>query len=169
MHDEPYLLIPLRRRDGTICANALVDGADAALAAMRWCLLPKGYVARQTTSGGVKQTFYLHREVLGLTAGDGLEGDHINGNRLDCRRSNLRIATHALNGQNIQRVGGSSAHRGVSWHTRSGKWRAHVRVNGRQVSLGCFADEKAAAEVARAYRLEHFPFTNEGRAVSRAG
>jgi len=163
MPDEPYLLIPLRRRDGTIRAHAIIDESDAALAEARWCQLPSGYVTRQTTVDGVKRTLYLHRVVLGLSLGDGLQGDHENGNRLDCRRSNLRVGTHALNGQNIQRVGGTSAHRGVSWDKRKRKWRADVRLNGRQASLGYFDDEQKAADVARAYRLAHLPFTNEER------
>ena len=48
-----------------------------------------------------KLTHYLHREVLGLTPGDGLETDHRNGDRLDNRRSNLRVATRAQNAQNV--------------------------------------------------------------------
>ncbi len=159
MHDEPYLLVPLRRRDGTICAHALIDEADRALTEHNWCL--DRYVVRSIYSGGGQRKVYLHRTILGLVHGDKRVVDHINGDPLDCRRRNLRIATPALNGQNVRAHGGTSEHRGVGWHC--GKWRAGAKVNGKSVHLGRFTDELEAAAVARAYRLAHMPFTNEER------
>lgn len=162
MPDAPYLLLPLRRRDGTIRAHAKIDTADSRLAVHRWSLNDKGYAQRHSADGTT--LILLHREVLGLTPGDGLEGDHINGNRLDYRRANLRIATRALNGQNRaphQNV--SSPHRGVSWDRRRLKWYAYAHVDRRMVYLGRYDDEQEAAAVARAYRLTHMPFTNESR------
>jgi hypothetical protein len=92
----------------------------------------------------------MHRDVMG--APDGLLVDHINQNGLDNRRSNLRIATGAQNQRNAHGRGihrgkaSSSAFRGVS--RSKGKWGAHVSVNGRNIRLGTFVTEEAAA---RAY------------------
>ncbi len=86
--------MPLRARDGTIRAYAIVDARDVGLAIHRWHLSNDEYAHRRTSrTDGKRVVLALHREVLGLVPGDGLEGDHINlRNRLDCRRSNLRIA-----------------------------------------------------------------------------
>lgn len=166
MPDESYLRIPLRRRDGTIRAHAIIDAEDAHLAVHRWSL-DRGYAKRNLPRAGGKQRLVLlHREVLGLAPGDGHEVDHIDGDRLNCRRSNMRIATHAQNGQNRASRPGSSPYRGVSWETRRGKWLAQAMLNGVKHNLGCFDDELEAAAVARAWRTSHMTFTNEERVTT---
>lgn len=139
----------------------MIDPQDARLAAYRWHL-DKGYVARSVRSGHTVRKVYLHREVLGLAPGDGVQGDHRNLNKLDCRRSNLRVATNALNAQNqTSYAGSSSTYRGVSLHRQTGKWRAEGKRDGKNHYLGLFAREEDAAAAARAWRLAHLPFTNE--------
>lgn len=146
--------IPLRARDGSIRAYALVDDADLEWAAWLWRLTSSGYARR--CEGG--RYLYLHRELLGLSPGDGLEGDHRNGDRLDNRRSNLRAVTRAQNSQNIRRAPASSSHRGVSWNKAKGRWRAYVRLGGKLHHLGYFASEEDAAAGAAASRAEHMPY-----------
>jgi hypothetical protein len=165
MPEPGYLLIPLRARDGTLRAHATIDEADRRLTESPWSMHSAGYAYRSVRSGGgVVQAVLLHREVLGLAPGDGLEADHENGDRLDCRRSNLRIGTHALNMQNVTaNRGGTSVHRGVCWDAARGKWQAGGQLNGKRVNLGRYADELEAARVARDWRLGNMPFTNEER------
>lgn len=143
--------IPLRARDGSVRAYALIDDEDAHLAAFAW-RCHGSYAAR---SPG---TVLLHREVLGLVPGDGLQGDHINGDKLDCRRTNLRVGTQALNGQNILRT---SRYRGVTFE--AGRWRARATLGGRNKHLGRFNTEQEAAVAAAAFRAQHMPFANEER------
>lgn len=147
--------LPLRRQDGSIRAFALVDDADFdELSQHRWCLSAQGYVVRRDGSRIVP----LHRELLGLHPGDGLTGDHINRNRLDNRRANLRVATHAQNSQNHPgHRGRTSRYRGVSFDRSRKKWRAQVHVGAQRLNKR-FDTEQEAAEAAREYRAAHMPF-----------
>jgi hypothetical protein len=88
----------------------------------------------------------MHRLILGLSLGDPDQIDHINGDKLDNRRSNLRIATRSQNLANQQKSRGatSSRYKGVHWDRSKQKWRATIRSQ----HLGCFASEEDAA---RAY------------------
>lgn len=153
--------IPLYARDGSVVAWALIDAADAAWAAQwRWSFQSDGYVYRSVTVNGRdhRLTIYLHRELLGLTPGDGVEGDHRNRDHLDNRRVNLRAIPHVGNAQNMpSRVNASSAHRGVSWDKSRGKWAARVNVGGTTVHLGRFDSESAAAQAAEAGRRRLLP------------
>lgn len=164
--DAPdHIRVPLRRRDGVIVAYALIDAADEHLTANRWSLDRDGYVARKMwLSDGSCRTLALSREVVGLRHRDGKQADHINGDKLDNRRANLRVATQAQNNQNKPSYRGStSAHRGVHWDKRSGKWYAKARLNGQAHFLGRYADELEAARAAHAFRVAHMPYANEGR------
>lgn len=156
MQDQSYVLIPLRRRDGTIRAHAMIDVEDRELAALPWHLSDRGYVRRN--HDGTPKVIYLHRAIMGLESGDRREVDHRDRNRLDCRRANLRIVTHAMNAQNMSpHKGSTSSHRGVSWDARNRRWTSKVHVDGRSYFLGRFAHELEAATVARAFRLAHMP------------
>jgi len=153
---------PLRGRGNIIRGWALVDVEDWRLVAgYRWSLAGKGYAARYPAHGS---TVYLHREVLGLLPGHPLQGDHINGDKLDNRRSNLRPATPSLNRQNGHKwPGGTSTHRGVSWDRSRGLWRAQVGVERRYVYVEWFDDELEAARAVADARRRLQPGSPEAR------
>lgn len=145
--------IILRDRSRRITGVALVDACDwGRLAARRWHLSRSGYAM----SG---RSPLMHREVLGLQPGDGKYVDHINGDRLDNRRANLRVVTNAENMQNRPGAnrGATSNHRGVCWDRRTKQWRAQVTLNGRNHFLGRFDTEDAASRAAAEFRREHMP------------
>lgn len=103
----------------------------------------------------------MHRFVLGLEPDDP-PIDHINRNRLDNRRDNLRLATPKINQQNRnpnRPTSGSrqrqSKFRGVHWEPTGKKWRAVVRGQ----HLGVYSDEKQAARVAADERRRTMPFS----------
>lgn len=154
--------IPVWAHNGAIRTYATVDAADAEFAnRWRWHL-HSGYVARGTRRPGTRRVIvvWLHRELLGITHWDGLEGDHVNRNRLDCRRSNLRVVTHAQNMQNSPaHPGSSSTYRGVSWEAIRRKWLARVRVSGKLILVGRFDDELDAANAVQAARLRLLPYS----------
>lgn len=80
------------------------------------------------------------------------EIDHINGDPLDNRLSNLRLATGSENGQNRRRSRrNTSGIKGVHFFKPSGKWRAAINDRyRRRKHLGLFDTKEQAAE---AYRL----------------
>ena len=83
--------------------------------------------------------------------------DHINGNRVDNRWSNLRLVSSGVNSQNQRRAHGDSALGilGVSPHGKRG-FRAQIRVDGRQKHLGTFPTaEEASAAYLNAKRAMH--------------
>lgn len=87
----------------------------------------------------------MHRFILNPNTGDDV--DHINGNGLDNRRSNLRTVTRTQNLQAFQqpRKNKTSRFRGVCWSRCDECWKAQIQVNKVNVQLGRYADEKLAA------------------------
>lgn len=145
---------------------ALVDDEDAErVAPYRWYRHSRGYAIRSLTFAGRSTTTSMHRLVMGLGFGDPLQVDHKNLNKLDNRRSNLRLCTSALNQQNkASVVGSSSKYRGVTWDARRGRWRVQVQVDRHNSFGGFFADEDEAGRSASALRAELMPFTIEASA-----
>jgi hypothetical protein len=128
--------------------------------AFSWCRHKVGRsVYARSSKGG-----YLHRLVAGLERGDGLEVDHKDGNGLDCRRSNLRVVTHAQNQQNRhQQANRTSKYRGVTYsqtRVRNARapWVARVKVGGTTHLAGYFWDEAQAGRAAAALRREFMPY-----------
>jgi hypothetical protein len=89
----------------------------------------------------------LHRFVIGARNGQIIA--HLNGNGLDCRKSNLSIANHKLNGSSIRtkNKGSASKYRGVYINNGRGKkWTAMLWDNGKCVYLGRYDSEIEAAK-----------------------
>lgn len=116
----------------------------------RWAIQKDGYAARAEYNPRKKnnRTVMMHREIMGRVP-RGFEVDHINGDRLDNRRENLRLATRSQNNANaILRKDNKAGARGVSFDVRSGKWCASIAWNGRREWLG---RHKTKAAARRAY------------------
>src|SRR3990167_2041420 len=110
--------IPVTNRKKEVVAYALVDDCDVYLASFRWHLHTVGYATHginHTLLTGTKNVkkVSMHRVILGLMWGDPRQGDHINGNKLDNRRHNLRIVTVQQQRQNVRAGYGTSKYRGV--------------------------------------------------------
>lgn len=166
---EPGVLaIPLKRGRGRkqlVEKFALLSEADKHLASYHWSDNRHGYVRRRQGTDG--RCIFLHREVAGLRFGDERVVDHINRDRMDSRRENLRILDgQSQNMQNMgSKPGSSSKYRGVSWRKSASKWYAYCRLNGKMVGLGLYDDEDEAGRVAAAFRAEHMPFSSDASAV----
>lgn len=135
-------------------AVAIVDEADLErVTQYRWHLSFYGYAASKKYRG------YMHRLIVDAQPGNTV--DHINGDRLDNRRANLRIVPKATNLQKTDRLvhaHNKSGYKGVWRRSDTGRWTAQASVNGKGVSLGCY---DTAEEAARAYddfvRRQHGP------------
>ena len=159
-------LIPLHTKSKGIKGYAIVDVADADWANQwRWRLDSHGYAARSTLfPDGKWREVFLHRELLGLVRGDGMEGDHRDRDRLNCRRRNLRPLPKKGNPNSQNRgsnLRSSSSYRGVSWHKANQKWTAQVVVNHKKIYLGSFDSEDDAAIVAKNFRQQTMPYSVE--------
>ncbi|WP_395451154.1 HNH endonuclease signature motif containing protein [Aminobacter sp. UC22_36] len=93
---------------------------------------------------------------------DGLQVDHINGNRSDNCLDNLRLVTNAENSRNQSMPrNNTSGVMGVVWHRRARKWQAQVKITGQTKYLGLFDTIEAAssacakAEIAFGFHPSH--------------
>lgn len=134
----------------TLIGDQLVvfDFSDWSLfeGAGRW-YVNDGYVTKNVRIPGTRRTVRrsFHREVLGLSTGDGLIVDHINRNRLDNRKSNLRLVTRRQNAINAgKKPSNTSGYKGVHPH-RGSKLNPWVVQLGR-LYLGCHPTAEAAAK-----------------------
>ena len=82
----------------------------------------------------------MHRLIMG-----GAFVDHIDGNGLNNRRSNLRPVTVQQNAWNQRGHGGSSAYKGVSFDRETGLWRAYYTKDRKRIFLGRYPTEEEAA------------------------
>ena len=139
--------IPLRDLKGNVKAHTIVDECDATFAQRRWCLNNGGYAK---SSQGL-----LHRLIVGAT--DRLiPVDHINRDRLDNRRRNLRIATFKQNNLNRKkREGTSSVYLGVTRLEAKKKWGAYIHIDCNRICLGSHDLEIDAARQYDNYVLHH--------------
>jgi hypothetical protein len=130
---------------------ALVDHGDAERVMCRkWRVNRHGYVM---TSWYFKETQKtssrsLHR--LLVDAPQDKHIDHINGDKLDNRRANLRVVTAQINQANRRKHDprNTSGVRGVIRYR--GRWRAQIMVDGRCLQLGAYDTIEDAAEIRRA-------------------
>lgn len=145
--------VPAKR--GPEYVTVLMDQSDyEALEGRKISIGSHGY--GQIWVGLPSRVQVLHRWILGLTKGDGLIGDHINRNRLDNRRVNLRVVDPSGSSQNVSGRG-KSRFRGVH-PTRAGRWVARVKYQHKNYIVGTFDSEEDAAKAAEAKRREVLPF-----------
>ena len=102
---------------------------------LKWHLSDTGYAIRRTNG----ETTRLHRLIMNCP--EGLVVDHLNGDPLDCRKSNMRICTQRENSKNRHGT------KGYTYDKEKKKWM--VRVN--QQFCGRYDTEEEAKEAYRKY------------------
>jgi hypothetical protein len=127
-----------------------IDAADVPLLfGYRWVAIKSPgrdvyYAQASHQTGGKVRIIHMHR--LLLQPGQKQLVDHINGDGLDNRRCNLRIANHAQNTMNSRlRSDNTSGYRGITYRKDSGKWQAVIHAAGERRRLGCFNTKEEAA------------------------
>lgn len=132
--------IPLTKGQST-----LVDDADYAwLTQWRWRLNSKGYVVRSYTQNGAVVVVNMHRLIM--QPPPRLVVDHIDHDKLNNTRANLRLLTQQQNLMNRRMFrNNTTGFKGVTY--RDGKWHASLEKDGVGIHLGYHADLKTAALV----------------------
>lgn len=124
--------------------KTLVDNESYALFSdIKWAY-SGGYVLYDQRSKGARKKIWLHRLIANTP--DGMVTDHINGNKLDNRKSNLRVCTRQQNNINVGlNKANTSGYKGVAWHKRNKKWRAIIKYNKKSIWLGLYDTKEEAA------------------------
>lgn len=133
--------------------TAVVSAQDFYLSNGKWSLASDGYARRRATNaeitGGSPINIAMHRQVMRvhLSRGGPTDGDidHINGDKLDNRRENLRFVSRSENNMNRHKQVGRSQYIGVSFFKPAKLWRAYITADRKRIELGYFKTEIEAA------------------------
>lgn len=137
--------------------EALVDDEDFGRVSMFSWTFSRGYARRtvhvaMVDGKQITTTISMHRYILDSPKGKWV--DHINGDRLDNRKSNLRLTDAFGNGRNkSKQKNNSSGYIGVS-KARNGKFAAYIMSQGKRYNLGRYKTAKEAAGVRDCYAKE---------------
>ncbi len=136
-HGE-FCVIPLGGKTNLFTKIDVQDFED--IGRFNWCLwAPTGRKHRYAMRKQDKTTVKMHRQILGVK--DGVFVDHINGDGLENRRFNLRVATNSQNQWNQSPREGTSQYKGVCWHVRDKKWTVGLMYRGKRIWIGQFDSE----------------------------
>lgn len=115
----------------------------------KWCINSNGYAIRSEKGKHI----LMHKVIIN----DKSNVDHINGDRLDNRRNNLRLATHKENMRNKNKINNtSSKYKGVTYNKRAKKWKSQITIDKNCIYLGLFENEVDAAKAYNIKAIELF-------------
>jgi len=124
----------------------LIDNEDLIKVKEYTWWIKNGYVYTTTKGGKNRTSIYLHRLVMSDPKGQ--EIDHINRDKLDNRKENLRFVSKSQNGMNKNGIRGVTKFRN--------KWRARIKINRKETYLGVFDTYEEALQVRRKVELKVF-------------
>ena len=133
---------------------ATIDASDLHLVEGRnWCATRMGNIVYGVTKIN-RASVLLHAAIMGKRPG--FQVDHIDGDGLNNRRSNLRFASKAQNQWNRAIPSNNkSGIKGASWCSTNKKWRAAITVSGKYIGLGYFQSPEEAGEAYKVAALKH--------------
>lgn len=105
------------------------------------------------------KTIYMHRLILEHNNVDitDKEIDHINRNKLDNRKENLKTCSRYENSINRDIFkNNKSGYKGICWSKKYNKWRVYITVNKKQIHLGYFNDKEKAINCRRNAEIKYF-------------
>jgi len=111
-----------------------------------------GYASHKNNS----ESLLLHRFIMSPKEGEYV--DHINGNKLDNRKVNLRICSNSENAMhrvNLQ-SNNKSGYQGVHFDKSRGKWMSYIKVDNKRIGLGRFNAKEEAIKVRKDAETKYF-------------
>ncbi len=131
--------------------ECIVDEEDFTLLSQWSWYYDTGYATRHNGNKKVR----MHRQLTGNVVG--FVVDHINGNTLDNRKSNLRLCSVRDNIRNRKlNKNNKSGYKGVSWDIKANKWRARIMINRKEKHLGTFGNKVDAAKCYDSASIKYF-------------
>ena len=104
-----------------------------------------------------KDGVLLHRFIMNATEGRKNVVDHINGNTLDNRKSNLQICSQR---DNLRKAALKSTNKsgvtGVCWYKKTGKWMAHIKLNYKHITIGYYDTIEEALKARMDYEKKYY-------------
>lgn len=136
--------------------RAIVDDEDFEfLNQFKWCY-HLGYAIRYAGGGRKNRRFERMHRVVNNTP-DELFTDHINGDKLDNRKSNLRTVDHRANSINRKiQPNNTSGVRGVYFVKSCPGWLASIQVRGKQIHIGYFKNFQDAVNARHKAEKKYF-------------
>ena len=112
-----------------------------------WYCNAQGYAVREQSLGNNKSRIIRMHRLINQTPNE-MDTDHIDRDRLNNQKVNLRTVTHQQNMFNLTLAkNNKSGIRGIGWHTESKKWRAYIQIKRKSIHLGLFFNLKDAIKV----------------------
>jgi hypothetical protein len=131
-------------------ARAIIDLDDIEKCKpYKWVIRNDGYVSTKADGKGIK----LHRFIANTPKGQ--HTDHINRNKLDNRKSNLKICTQLENNKNKNTYkNNKTGRRGVCY--KDGGYQASIKYNNERIYIGWFKDIAKAIEMREAAEIKYY-------------
>ena len=147
---DDYAEIILYNKKQEEVARAIIDLDDIErVKDYKWYMDGRGYAFCGTTRK------LLHRLIINAPKNKMV--DHINHNRLDNRKSNLRICTSSQNNMNRSKTSrNTSGYVGVCYKPKINKWQAYITVNKKSIHLGYYNTPEEANEVRKQAEIKYF-------------
>ncbi len=149
--ESDVCIMSLTDKMGTVTKEFLIDKEDYdRVKDCKWGSTGR-YVYNETLGR-------LHWYILGIEkpSDRNIQMDHINMDKLDNRKCNLRICTQSQNKANVEKsILNTSGYKGV-FRAMSEKWRAQIRVEGKAMHLGVYPTKEEAAESYNVAAEKHF-------------
>jgi hypothetical protein len=154
----------MQEYENTVCIplnqgkHALIDADDfGTVGQFRWWIDSVGYAHTFIrVRPGERRTVRLHRMIM--REPELLQVDHLNTDRLDNRKCNLRLCDRKENSRNRNTNRGSkrSRYKGVTQHQGSPRWIARIRIGVKKLNLGVFDSENDAATAYNMAALHYY-------------
>lgn len=145
---DDYCLLRIYKNNEIESYDVKIDMEDVCKVSKgQWFVLKQNYkrnkpihsIIWSTNLNDKRVNYHIHQLILNTKLKDKVV-DHINNDRFDNRKTNLRITTSKINSINIY-------HKGYYLENKTGKYLARVRYNNKDINIGRYSSEKEAEEV----------------------